>query len=174
MHRGEGIVRPVTGTVTGKQYNFSEGDNMKVAVSAAGPELSSEVDPRFGRCRYFIVADTEDLAFKAIDNTSAMSMGGAGVSAAQMVAGEKVEAVLTGHCGPNAYQALSLAGIKIITDVSGKVKDAISGYKPVTHLPAQQPDVPDHFGMTGGPHGKGGPGGHGGHGMGRGMGRQGY
>jgi predicted Fe-Mo cluster-binding NifX family protein len=131
---------------------------MKIAISATGPTIDDEVDPRFGRCQYFIVADPETAEFEAISNASAMSSGGAGISAAQMIAGKGVEAVLTGNCGPNAYQALSPAGIKVITGISGKIKDAIEEYKSVKYSAAQQANVPDHFGM-------GGPG------MGRGMGR---
>ena len=139
---------------------------MKVAISAAGPTLDADVDPRFGRCQYFIVADTETMEFEALDNASAMSSGGAGVSAAQMIAGKGVGAVLTGNCGPNAYQVLSPAGIKVITGVSGKVKDAIEGYRAGRLKESSQANVPDHFGA--GP-GRGGGSGRGG---GRGMGRR--
>jgi len=142
---------------------------MKIAISAAGPTLDAEVDPRFGRCRYFIIADSETMEFSAIDNASAMSSGGAGISAAQMIAGKGVEAVLTGNCGPNAYQVLSPAGTKVITGVSGKVRDVIAEYKLGTYSAAQQANVPDHFGMGKGPGGRGGFG-RGGRGMGqRGM-----
>jgi predicted Fe-Mo cluster-binding NifX family protein len=34
---------------------------MKIAVSAAGNTLDSLVDPRFGRCAYFIIADVEEM-----------------------------------------------------------------------------------------------------------------
>ncbi len=141
---------------------------MKVAISAAGPTLDAEVDPRFGRCQYFIVADTETMEFEALDNASAMSSGGAGISAAQMIAGKGVGAVLTGNCGPNAYQVLSPAGIKVITGVSGKVKDAIEGYRAGRYKESSQPNVPGHFGMGGGP----GMGGGSGRGGGRGMGQR--
>ena len=134
---------------------------MKIAISATGPTLDAEVDPRFGRCQYFIIADTETEEFEALDNSSATAAGGAGISAAQMIVGKGVEAVLTGNCVPNAHQVLSPAGIKVITGVSGKVKDAIAEYKLGTYTAAQQANVPDHFGM----------GGNSGMGMGRGMGK---
>ncbi|MFA5317827.1 MAG: NifB/NifX family molybdenum-iron cluster-binding protein, partial [Dehalococcoidales bacterium] len=70
---------------------------MKIAISANGQNLDAEVDPRFGRCRYFIIADTETGSFEALDNTSAMAAGGAGISAAQTIVGKGVEAVLTGN-----------------------------------------------------------------------------
>jgi len=140
---------------------------MKIAISATGPTLDAEVDPRFGRCQHFIIADTETDGFEAVDNTSATAAGGAGISAAQMIVKKGVEAVLTGNCGPNAHQVLSPAGIKVITGVSGKVKDAIAEYKLGTYSTAQQANVPDHFGMGGG----GGAGRGMGGGMGKGMGR---
>ena len=144
---------------------------MKVAISSAGPTLDAEVDPRFGRCQYFIIADPETMTFEAIDNASAASSGGAGISAAQMIAGKGIEAVLTGNCGPNAYQVLSPAGIKVITGVSGKVKDVIAEYKLGTYSSAQQANVPGHFGMGAGSGMGGGSGRGGGRGMGRGGGR---
>ena len=120
---------------------------MKIAISATAPELDAEVDPRFGRCQYFIIADPETMEFEAVDNSSAMAAGGAGISAAQAIAGKGVQAVLTGNCGPNAYQALSAAGIQIITGVSGKVKDAVEGYRSGKFQASAQANVPDHFGM---------------------------
>jgi predicted Fe-Mo cluster-binding NifX family protein len=63
---------------------------MKIAISAAGPTLDAEVDPRFGRCQYFIIADPEMMEFEAMDNSSAMAAGGAGIAAAQAIAGKGV------------------------------------------------------------------------------------
>ena len=123
---------------------------MRIAISATGPTLDAEVDPRFGRCQYFIIADPDTMEFESLDNTSAMAAGGAGISAAQMIAGKGVGAVLTGNCGPNAFQVLSAAGIQVITGVSGKVKDAIQSYKSGGLQSSSQPNVTDHFGMGGG------------------------
>jgi len=67
---------------------------VKIAISATGPTLDAEVDSRFGRCQYFIIADTETEEFEALDNSSATAAGGAGISAAQMIVGKGVEAVL--------------------------------------------------------------------------------
>ena len=120
---------------------------MRIAISATGTTLDAEVDPRFGRCQYFIIADPETIEFEAVDNSSAMAAGGAGISAAQMIACKGVEAVLTGNCGPNAYQVLSSAGIQVITGVSGRVKDAIQSYKSGKLQESSQPNVAGHFGQ---------------------------
>jgi predicted Fe-Mo cluster-binding NifX family protein len=136
---------------------------MKIAISATGASLDAEVDPRFGRCQYFIIVDPDTMEFEAVENSSAIASGGAGISAGQVIAGKGVEAVLTGNCGPNAYQVLSAAGIKIVSGVSGKVKDAVQDYKSGKLQADSQPNVADHFGM--------GMGRGMGMGMGRGMGR---
>ena len=134
---------------------------MKIAVSAAGDNLDTQLDPRFGRCQYFIFVDTESMKFDAVLNESASAMGGAGIQAAQNVADMKAEVVITGNMGPNAFQTLSAAGIKIITGVSGTVKDAIEKFKTGELKETPTPTVASHFGMGGG----------GGRGMGRGGGR---
>ena len=138
---------------------------MKVAVSATGENLDAQIDPRFGRCQYFIIVDVDSMKYEAVQNESAMASGGAGIQAAQSVAGMGVEAVITGNVGPNAFQTLSASGIKIITGASGIVKDAIGRYKSGELKETPSPTVGGHFGM-----GKGGGRGGGG-GMGGGRGR---
>jgi predicted Fe-Mo cluster-binding NifX family protein len=120
---------------------------MKIAITANGPALDAGIDPRFGRCRYFLIIDPDTMQFEAVENTSGIASGGAGIATAQMIAGKEVEAVITGNCGPNAYQVLSAAGIKVISGVAGKVRDAIEGYKSGKFQASSQPNVPGHFGM---------------------------
>ena len=146
---------------------------MKIAVSATAPDLDAEVDPRFGRCQYFIIIDPQSMEFETLDNSNAMAAGGAGISTAQMIASKGAEVVLTGNCGPNAYQTLSAAGIQVITGVSGRIKDAIEAFKEGRFQSSAQPSVGSHYGMgvgmgpgTGRGMGMGG-----GRGMGMGMGR---
>jgi len=88
---------------------------MKIAVSATKPSLDADVDPRFGRCQYFVIVDLDTMEFESVENSSAQASGGAGISTGQMIVDKGVEAVLTGNCGPNAYQVLSAAGIKVVT-----------------------------------------------------------
>ena len=133
---------------------------MKIAITANGPALDAGIDPRFGRCQYFIIVDPETMQFEALENSGAMAGGGAGISTAQMIAGKGVEVVLTGNCGPNAYEVLSAAGTKVVTGVAGKVQDSIQGYKSGKFQASSQPNVAGHFGMGSGM------------GRGRGMGRR--
>ncbi|RKY00269.1 MAG: dinitrogenase iron-molybdenum cofactor biosynthesis protein [Spirochaetes bacterium] len=119
---------------------------MKVAITSNGRNLEAEVDQRFGRCRYFLIVDTDSLEYEVIDNSN-QAGGGAGIAAAQKVVNKNVDAVLTGNCGPNAYQVLSQAGIEVITGVSGKVRDAVERYKSKELKPSDGPNVSSHFGL---------------------------
>jgi predicted Fe-Mo cluster-binding NifX family protein len=136
---------------------------MRIAISATGTNLDADVDPRFGRCPYFIIIDSEAKKIEVVPNEYAMAGGGAGISTAQMVANMGVDVVLTGNVGPNAYQVLGAAGIQVVTGVSGKVKDALEAFKRGEYQLASEPTVDAHFGMGFGPGA--------GCGMGRGMGR---
>ena len=120
---------------------------MKIAISATSPTLDAEVDPRFGRCSYFIIADPATKDFEAVDNSSATAAGGAGISAAQMIVGKGVGAILTGNCGPNAFNVLEAAGIKVMTGVSGTIQEAVEGYKSGKYQSTSQANAAPHSGL---------------------------
>ncbi len=142
---------------------------MKVAVSSTGKNFDSAIDPRFGRCSWFVIVETEDKSFEAFSNESVALGGGAGIQSAQFIASKGAVAVLTGNCGPNAMSALSAAGVKVILGQSGTVREAVERYKKGELPSASEANVGDHYGLG---TGRGvGCGRGGGTGMGRGMGR---
>jgi predicted Fe-Mo cluster-binding NifX family protein len=110
---------------------------MIICITARGEELNSEVDPAFGRAAYFLFIDPEAftpgaptpeaLIMETVENVPGAH--GAGVQAAQTVAAKKASAVITGSVGPNAYQGLSAAGIKIYTGAKGTIKEALEDYR---------------------------------------------
>lgn len=146
---------------------------MRVAVSATGDVLDAPIDPRFGRCPYFIIVDTDTMQFEALPNTSQYAASGAGIQAAQAVASKGAKIVLTGNVGPNAYQALSAAGVQIVTGVTGTVREAVTRYKKGELGSVSTPTAPPGYGVGGGfGMGRGRGGGRGmGRGRGMGMGR---
>jgi predicted Fe-Mo cluster-binding NifX family protein len=121
---------------------------MKVCVSSQGNTLNSQVDPRFGRCLYFLVVDTGTLEYEATKNPNIDAMGGAGIQSGQLVAGRQVKAVITGNVGPNAFQTLKTAGVEIITGISGSVEEAIEKYKKGDFSVAQNPSTASHSGLS--------------------------
>ncbi|MCK4463242.1 MAG: NifB/NifX family molybdenum-iron cluster-binding protein [Candidatus Omnitrophica bacterium] len=120
---------------------------MKICITSQGDNLEAQVDPRFGRCPYFIIADTDTLEFEAMQNPSMGAMGGAGVQSGQFIASRNVKAVLTGNVGPNAFQTLQAAGIEIIIGASGSIKEAIEKYNKGELKATDNPSVDRKFGM---------------------------
>jgi predicted Fe-Mo cluster-binding NifX family protein len=45
---------------------------MKIAISSTGPVLQDLIDPRFGRCRYYIFYDTDTGLYAAKENTASV------------------------------------------------------------------------------------------------------
>lgn len=119
---------------------------MKIAVSTSGEGMESLVDPRFGRARHFLVYDTDTQATTLVDNAQNMNAPqGAGIQAAATVSRLGVAVLLTGHCGPKAFRALSAAGIKIYTGATVSVREAIDQFLAGTLTPASDADVQGHW-----------------------------
>jgi predicted Fe-Mo cluster-binding NifX family protein len=133
---------------------------MKIAISSSGQDLAAQLDSRFGRCRYFLLIETDTMDVDVIDNNSAAQGGGAGIQSAQTIAAKGAKALITGNCGPNAMQTLSAAGIPVYLGQSGSVQDLVDKFKNGQLTPATEANVSAHAGMGGK-----------GMGSGRGMGR---
>jgi len=121
---------------------------MKICVTSTGTTMDAPVDPRFGRCQYFMIVDPDTMEYEAMPNPSISASGGAGIQAAQTVAGKGVSAVATGNVGPNATQTLGAAGIQIMTGARGTVKDAIEQYKSGELAQTEIPTAQAHSGMS--------------------------
>lgn len=153
---------------------------MKVAISATGKDLEASIDERFGRSRYFIVVETDDMSYEVIENTNADLSTSAGIQSASLVASKGVEAVITGNCGPKAMQVFAETTISVITGQHGMIKNIVEKFKNGSLMPSTRGNVPGKSGVEQTPSspgpGRTGMGGGGGRGMGggggRGMGRR--
>ena len=119
---------------------------MKVAVTSQGRELSSDVDTRFGRAKFFIVVDAETGEFSASDNSQNVNAAqGAGIQAGKNVVDLGVSAVVTGHIGPKAFATLNAAGVVVHTGATGTVAEAVEQLKAGKLEQAGQADVAAHW-----------------------------
>ena len=120
---------------------------MKIAVTAKGKELDSELDPRFGRAQYVLIIDSAGgVVEEVIDNaTNRNAFQGAGIQAAKMLADRGVELLLTGFCGPNAFKTLEAAGIRVAAEQSGSVRDAVTRFEKNELRFAESPNAEAHW-----------------------------
>jgi len=117
-----------------------------IAVSATGTTLEDHVDQRFGRCKYFIVVDSDTLTFEALSNQGIMASSGAGIKAGQTLAEKGVKAVISGNIGPNAFDTLSAANIDIYIGASGKIEDILQKFNLGELKKTESSNVKSHFG----------------------------
>lgn len=102
---------------------------MKIVFTVDGKGLDAPLDPRFGRSAAFLVYDLDAETFEVHDNPNVQATQGAGIQAAQTVVRLGGQALVSGHCGPKAFQALQAAGIKIYTTDVATVNEALALYK---------------------------------------------
>lgn len=103
---------------------------MKVVITAAAPDLSAQVDQRFGRAAHLVMVDTETGAFTSHDNSLNLNAAqGAGIQTGRNIANLGAQVVITGNVGPNAFRTLSAAGIKIFLAAEQTVSQAVEDFK---------------------------------------------
>jgi len=147
---------------------------MKICITSLGPDLDSPIDSRFGRAQFFLLLNDKGNLEETLPNPGISAMGGAGITAAQLIADKKTKVLITGNVGPNAFGVLSISKIQIFLAPPGiSVKDAFLMWKDNKLTQIQAPSAPGHFGL--GPRRRGfrGPGGFGRRGR-RGRGRGGF
>ena len=119
---------------------------MKIAITAQGKELSSEIDLRFGRAKWLILVDTESGDFQAHDNAVNLNAAqGAGIQTGLNVANLGVDAVITGNVGPNAFKTLNAANVKIFLAEKQTVQDVIDSFKAGELKKIDQANVEGHW-----------------------------
>jgi predicted Fe-Mo cluster-binding NifX family protein len=102
---------------------------MKVCITAEGPDLKDPVDSRFGRAQYFIIYDDSTQQHESFENPNLGGLGGVGVQSGQLMEEQGVQAVITGHVGPNAFATLNAAGIEVYAGAAGSIQDALDSFK---------------------------------------------
>jgi len=114
----------------------------RIAITSEGPSLDDQMDPRFGRAAGFVVVDLETMETRYIDNGKTQVMAqGAGIQAAELIAGAEVDCVLTGYVGPKAFRALSAVKIGVVQNLENiTVRKAIELFQSGTLKQAGGPN----------------------------------
>ena len=119
---------------------------MKVVVTSQGQELSSEIDPRFGRAKWLFLMDTQTGLSEAHDNTVNLNLvQGAGIQTGQNLVNLGVEVVITGNIGPNAFKTLNAANVKVFLSKANTVQEAIGSFMAGELDEVKQANVEGHW-----------------------------
>ena len=102
---------------------------MKIAFTTTGKDLSAPMDVRFGRAANFLIYDTATKTASAIKNDSADAGQGAGIKAAETIVKAGASVLVTGDCGPKAFNALKQANVKIYSAKNVAVADALAAFE---------------------------------------------
>lgn len=121
---------------------------MKIGISSTGKDMNSQIDPRFGRCAYFMIIHVDDMSIEVFENEYKSLGGGAGIQSAGFMNSKGVEVVLTGNCGPNAMGVFSESGIKVVTGQAGLIKDVVEKFKNGELTPSVNPTVDEKAGVA--------------------------
>lgn len=120
---------------------------MKLVVTATGPTLDAQVEYQFGRTPFFIIIDPESMNYQVIPNPNAGVGGGADIQSAQLLSGRDIDYILTGNCDPNACYIFEAAGINLIVDVTGTVRQAVANFKSGVYSATSQSNAVNYFEM---------------------------
>jgi predicted Fe-Mo cluster-binding NifX family protein len=119
---------------------------MKIVFTTSGSDLNAPLDGRFGRCSKFLAYDLDSDTFEVIDNQQNLNAShGAGIQSAEAVARLGAGAVVTGHCGPNAFRVLMAAGVKIYSSDAPTIAEALGQFRAGKLSEANSADVAGHW-----------------------------
>jgi predicted Fe-Mo cluster-binding NifX family protein len=130
-----------------KNFIVKKGACMKITISSQGKTLESAVDPRFGRAAQFIIYDTETAQYEVVSNSQGLNAAqGAGIKAAEAISRQGAQVLITGHCGPKAFETLAAAGIKIFLGAEGiTVSQALNKFNSGQLKESGSSDVSGHW-----------------------------
>jgi predicted Fe-Mo cluster-binding NifX family protein len=120
---------------------------MKIAVSSKGQDMEAALEPRFGRCSFFLIIDPDDMNFDVVANDSATLSGGAGIRSARFLVTKNVNAVITGNCGRKVVGLLSAAGIDVYLGQTGSIKEVLERFRHGKLRPASDTNAETCYGL---------------------------
>ncbi len=122
---------------------------MRVLITTVEPSLDSELERKFWRAKYFVIADTDTLEWTAVPNPGAptahaagtrgggasecvvrVRRGTAGTRGGLLAINQQIDATISGDYGPNCYVVLESAGIPMYQCGQCKTaRDAVQAFR---------------------------------------------
>ena len=102
---------------------------MKIAIPTNGDRgLDEEVSQIFGRAPFFTIVDLDSMAVVPKRNPGSLAQHAAGVASARAILNSGASVVITREIGPNSYEILKEAGVKIFSG-DGVIRDVVERFK---------------------------------------------
>ena len=119
---------------------------MRVLVVSQGRHPESRIEPRFGKARFFFVANTVAGWSAVHPNTHDPDSGEfSGIRTAMNAAELGVDAVIVDHIGPHALETLQARRIVVYVGATGTVREAVEQFKASQLACAIRPNVAAHW-----------------------------
>jgi predicted Fe-Mo cluster-binding NifX family protein len=87
---------------------------MKLAITSTGNTLSHKIDPRFGRCSYFVIFDTETRSTDFLSNPYKNAKEGVGPSCVKLMSKHGISKIVSGEFGIKIKPLLDELSIQMI------------------------------------------------------------
>ena len=115
---------------------------MKVGITTSGINMDAPVYSHFGRAPKLMIYDLDLDTYHVQKNEQSLNAAqGAGIQTALHLCDEKVECVITGNCGPIAYETLRAAGVSVCTCPACTIAGAIEKLKHGDLVPCAAPNA---------------------------------
>jgi predicted Fe-Mo cluster-binding NifX family protein len=99
-------------------------ESMKIAVASVAPKEISEISPRSGRSKFFLIFDGAGNLLEVLSNPFCRGGGGAGFGAAKMLVDKGVNIVVGSRIGQHMGEALKIRRVKYYA-MTGNAKNAV-------------------------------------------------
>ena len=87
---------------------------MRIAITSRGNSLESELDQRFGHCKYFVIYDKQTGAVEIIPNPYSEAEEQAGTLAVKLLSSKNVSKIVSGEFGIKVKPILDSLNIQMI------------------------------------------------------------
>lgn len=101
---------------------------MKIIITCQGNTIESYLDPRFGRCSFFCVYDTEKDSVNFVKNENKEATEGAGPASVAFVANYNARKIVSGEFGFKIKKMLNELEIQMIMIKENKTIKEIIDY----------------------------------------------
>ena len=87
---------------------------MKLAITSTGNTVQSKIDPRFGRCSFFVIYDTTTGNTDYLPNPNKEAKEGVGPASVKLITERGITKIISGEFGIKIKPLLDELGIQMI------------------------------------------------------------